>query len=210
VNGGAHGIRQAAFSADGDRLLTASRTVAVMLSGTSAYDVTVASAVEDAFDRLHLASEVVAELRATRGLNSDVRQAALDLAERRGDDPALLNTESWRIVRTPNHPDIEYRHALADAERAVALLPFSVSCRKTLALAQYRTAQYQHALDTLAASPGDGASRSLDRVITVLARFKLGQSPGANDELSALAALRNTDEDLNNLINEAKALARAK
>ena len=137
------------FSPDGARLLAASSRFAFVLDSRSPYDPDVERIVSDLFTELPSSAEVRSRLRADRSLDAAVRQAALALVERRGDDPKRLNTESWRIAKSPGGRPEDYARAVAYARTATRLVPFQRSYVNTLGAALYRTAQFDECLTVL-------------------------------------------------------------
>ena len=185
------------FSPDGARLLAASSRFAFVLDSRSPDDPDVERAVSDLFPAHPSSAEVKARLRADRSLDPAVRQAALALVERRGDDPNRLNTESWRIVKSPGGRPEDYTRAVAYARTATRLVPFEQSYVKTLGAALYRTAQYDECLAVLQRESLLTDEPSISNLaFTAMAHHQLGaheKAAAALEQLRKAAADRSAD-----------------
>jgi len=181
VEPGQKSLWLAAFSADGRRVLTASRSDVLVLDSRSAYPLEAVRIVDDLFARHFLASEVIAQVRRVPGIDAAVRDRALELAERRGDDPAALDTESMRLAKTVGASMQEYQRALAYAERSTALLPFDRDFGLTLSYARCRVGRDQECVASLAKST---TAESL--ALLVIAQQRLGNVAAARAGLQRL------------------------
>src|SRR5262249_48195201 len=88
-------------------------------------------------------------LRQQAGVSTEVRELAQRLLEAGGDDPLVLNTAAWELVRGPNGPAVHYESALKLAQAAARLRPDDGNVVNTLGGAQYRRGQYLEALANL-------------------------------------------------------------
>jgi WD40 repeat protein len=105
--------------------------------------------VEALFARPLLKADVLAQLKAHKGVSEEVRRQALKLAGRYQDDAGRFTRACRDVVR---HPDVEpglLRRALGWAKTGCALTPDSGACLTSLGIAQYRLSQYAEALATL-------------------------------------------------------------
>jgi eukaryotic-like serine/threonine-protein kinase len=176
------------FSPDGARLLAASSGFAFVLETRSPYDPDVERVVSDLFTRYPSSAEVTARLRVDRSLNPAVRQEALALAERRGDDPRRLTAESWRIVKSSGGRPEDYRRALGYARTATRLVPFESDYINTLGVGLFRAAQDEEALRVLERASRLTGERGISNLaFTAMAHQRLGQHAAA---LAALEQLR--------------------
>jgi hypothetical protein len=202
------------FSPDGIRLLAASSRFAFVLDSRSPYDPDVERIVSDLFTGLPSSAEVRSRLRADRSLDAAVRQAALALVERRGDDPKRLNTESWRIAKSPGGRPEDYTRAVAYARTSTRLVPFQRSYVNTLGAALYRTAQYDECLTVLQRelllTDEPGIS---NLAFTAMAHHRLGahdKAAAALEQLRKAAANRSADRDVAARLAEVEALLQGK
>ncbi len=195
-----------AFSADGKCLLTTSGSLAMRLDSRSSYEPEAEAIVAESFSRLHLAADVLNALRTDASLDRKVRDAALEMAERRGDDPRALNRESWRIVTTLGESPQAYARAFAYAQAATRLLPLDAGYAHTLAVARCRVGQHQECLAALASD-----ERLVSLPFVVMAHYRLGHVEAAREALGRLQAemakLENRDnEEVRVLQREAEVL----
>jgi tetratricopeptide (TPR) repeat protein len=102
---------------------------------------------------LGLNKEAVFEyIRRDPSLTEDQRDQAMGIAEAIRQDPNLLNSASWYIVRQPAAKEADYEHALHLAETAIKLEPNNGYILNTLGVAQYRAGRFAEALKTLKSS----------------------------------------------------------
>jgi eukaryotic-like serine/threonine-protein kinase len=202
------------FSPDGAQLLAASSTFAFVLDSRSPHDPDVERVVSDLVTQHPSIAEVMARLRVDRSLDPAVRQAAIGLAERRGDDPKRLNTESWRIVKSPGKRPEDYTRAVAYARTATRLVPFDSSYVNTLGVALFRAAQYDECLTVL-----QHESRLTDEpgisnlAFTAMAHHRLGAHDKAAAVLAQLrkaAGDRSADREVAARLAEVETLLQAK
>jgi WD40 repeat protein len=202
----------AAFSADGSRLLLGENGTARILDSRSAYHPDAERMVTDLFARHHLAREVVKALREDVASDRRVREIAIEMAERRGDNPEALDTESWRIVKRADATARDYGRALAYADRATTLAPSSRSHLNTLGVARYRNGDWKAALVTLERAAAMRETPSpRDLAFLAMARFRLGQAQAARDTLERLREEMKKPDNGNNealrgFLREAEAL----
>jgi WD40 repeat protein len=208
------GSRVVAFSEDGSRLFLASDGMASVLDSRSAYDLDAEHALGDLFPKFLLARDVVAQLRKDTSLDRRVREVAIAMAERRGDDAAALNTASWSIVKRSDATPAEYDRALTYATRAAQLAPWQANYLNTYGASQYRTGAWKAALLTLQrAEAARNDPSASDMVFTAMARAKLGDLAAARVAFDQLRAEMKkpdfdhaNDEELLGFVREAEAL----
>ncbi len=176
-----------------------------------------AEAVVDArFEQLVFADEVIRSLRDDDALDETVRQAALQTAAARGDNPYVLNQQSWAVVRSPGQDDAAYRLAVRKAEAACRVASDSATYRSTLGVAQYRVADYENALATLRRADEtytavEERSHPRDVAFNAMTLHRLGHKEDARKELERLRGLMQDEEwanvaELKAFLAEAKAL----
>ncbi|MFH0981760.1 MAG: protein kinase [Planctomycetota bacterium] len=105
--------------------------------------------VDRLFTELKLCSDVTVRLRGDTSLSKPIREFAIDLVQRRGDDPGRLNGASRSVVSAADKDAQAYRQALRWAEAACKLVSDDGRFLTTLGVAQYRVGVYQDALATL-------------------------------------------------------------
>jgi hypothetical protein len=145
-----------------------------------------------------------------------VRTTALAVTEARGDDPSVLNQESWRAVKAsglvPAAYDVAWRRALLANEAAPWNLPFI----QTLGAAYYRLNRYEDCLRTMAQAAGlrypPGANGRYEPgpyeiVFSAMAHHRLGHRDEARAELDRVRPMLSPrDADQQALFEEATAL----
>jgi hypothetical protein len=215
-------VLSVAFSPDGTRLASAGEDGSIRiydarpLTPVLRVEREAVGLVDALFSRHVLQADVLEALRQYRAITEPVRASALVFAEKRRDDPKVLNKASWSIVRQPGTPVERCRQAVRWAEAACRLQPENESYLNTLGVAQYRTGKYAEALATLTRSEPLNAqeykgSVPADLAFLTMAHFQLGQKEQA---AGALARLRErmkdprwaNDADSRAFLQEAEAL----
>ena len=101
--------------------------------------------VDEQFAKLLLRSDVIESLRIDKSLSDEVRQAALQLAEERYEDPIQLEKAAYNIVIKPGTDDpVALRRALRLVEAACGLYPSWGIAINTLALGQRLPTMYAY------------------------------------------------------------------
>lgn len=155
LKGNAGPVFSVTFSADGKRVAGATMdgTVMVWEGVTPSRELQArrqaVRLVEALFSDFVRRRDVIAAIGADRGMSEPLRQEALAVAERFVQDPGKLNESSWIVASRPGASAAAYRRALAQAEEACRLDPKDDGFAATLAIAQYRTAEYAKALEGL-------------------------------------------------------------
>ena len=103
--------------------------------------------VDERFERLVFASDVVASFESDEEMEPPEADLAVQLARVRGDDPYRLNRDCWNVVWRDDCDDSEYRQALPRAEVACRIVNDCSEYQCTRALALYRVGQYREALE---------------------------------------------------------------
>jgi WD40 repeat protein/tRNA A-37 threonylcarbamoyl transferase component Bud32 len=141
-----------------------------------------------------LRPEVRARLRADPALSEPVRQAALALAERVVESPAIFDRASRPVASRPGAEAAAYQLALQQAEVACRLMSFDGSYATTLGMAQYRLGMYADALTTLTRADelnrtAGGAPMPANLALLAMTRFKLGERDQARASLQSLRTI---------------------
>ena len=157
--------------------------------------------VQSLFETHMLKSEVMAALKSDPTLNGPLRAAALEIAERRGEDAHGLFEASWlTILRPTSTPELNLQalHRLEAACRLVAADPErQTEYLHALSLALYRAGRSDEALQLVArlsAKPASGAAKVLpiDLAVSAMASQKLGRFADARAALDQLRTLVDT------------------
>jgi hypothetical protein len=172
--------------------------------------------VQALFVKHLLKTEVLDALRANRFLSPQLRAAALEVAEHRGEDAAALFEAGWLTVIRPLGRPEENELALRRLEaacRVVAGDPDRLAeYRRALALANYRAGKPEQALQIvqgLAAASAASDRTPLELAVLAMANQKLGRTHEAQAALDQLRLLLKTDRWANdpearNLLREAE------
>jgi WD40 repeat protein/tRNA A-37 threonylcarbamoyl transferase component Bud32 len=151
--------------------------------------------ISSLFARLLLRADVLDGVRADRTLNTELRTAALALAETWTEAPRGLNDAAWELVKLPNRPDSDFRRGLRLAETACQLTRQNGFFLNTLGVAQYRVGQFEKALATLSRSNQLNGNREPgDLAFLAMAQQRLGQSKAARATLIRLREFMKTAE----------------
>ncbi len=154
--------------------------------------------VQSLFETHMLKSDVLTALKSDPTLDGPLRAAALEIAERRGEDAHGLFEASWlTILRTTSTPGLNLQalHRLESACRLAAADPErQTEYLHTLSLALYRAGRSDQALQLIArlnAQPASGAARVLpiDLAVSAMASQKLGHFADARVALDQLRIL---------------------
>jgi WD40 repeat protein/serine/threonine protein kinase len=106
--------------------------------------------VEARFDSLLLRDDVLASLRTDKSIAAEIRDLALQLAQKQDEDPYRLDLASWEVINKTGAKAEEYARALRLSEAACRQAPDIGVYVATLGVAQYRTGRYREAAATLA------------------------------------------------------------
>jgi WD40 repeat protein/serine/threonine protein kinase len=107
------------------------------------------AALQARFAKLLLRADVMEDLHADAALGDEVRAVALQLAKDEDENPMQLNKAAIEAVTMRRQTSAVYRRALHWAKAACRLEPANGEFLNTLAAAQYRLGNYEHALATL-------------------------------------------------------------
>jgi eukaryotic-like serine/threonine-protein kinase len=210
-------VTSVAPTPDGTRILSGSADGTVRVwESRLVHDADAALLVGRLRATLRFSADIMDRVRADSTLDPNVRTAALAVTEARGDDPSVLNQESWRAVKAsglvPGAYEVALRRALLANEAAPWNLPFI----QTLGAAYYRLKRYDESLLTLARAAGlrgetgpSGRSEPgpYEIVFIAMAHHHLGHRDEARAALDRVRPmLRSTDADLQALYEEATAL----
>jgi eukaryotic-like serine/threonine-protein kinase len=194
LNLSGHGqpLRSVAFSPDGDLLYSSGLDGNVRVWGTgSAYLPGAAELVDSLREQFYRWRDVSSRIEARRGLDSKLRQAALELARRRGDDIGHWNRDTLATLRDPKRTDEEYRTALQSATAALQAYPWNPALLSTLGAAQYRTGRYREAIETLLRSESLSPYPTTSNLILIaMTHYRLGEIEKARTELEAAVPIR--------------------
>jgi WD40 repeat protein len=134
--------------------------------------------------------EVVRAIRREHTLSDALRQQALAVADRWVPDPETYHFRSRAIVSRPGEKPPAYALAARQAEAACRLVPENASYVTTLGMAQYRTADYPKAIETLTRASqlnaASGAAHPADLAFLAMAHHQLGQRDQAKQALRQL------------------------
>ncbi len=200
-------ITTVAFNQDGSRLLVGSQEGALRIFETGGVEErrrrSLASRellaqarplVEELFAEHLFLDEVLLRLQSTPDLSSEIRAAAIRLAQLEGDDPERwLEQSLLSATSSPAAPSV-YERALELAERARSLAEPRGSSDEdpdenprlllALGVAQYRLARYTEALESLSGIREESLSQTpreeaLQLLFLSMAQFQTGDAPNA-------------------------------
>ena len=215
---GHHGaVTSVAFTPDGSRILSGSADGTVRVwESRLVHGADAALLVERLRTALRFSSDVVDRVRTDSTLDSDLRTAALAIAEARGDDPSVLNQESWRAVKASGLVQGAYEVALRRALLANEAAPWNLPFIQTLGAAYYRLNRYEDCLRTMAQAAGlryppgpNGRSEPgpYEIVFSAMAHHRLGHRDDARAALDRVRPMLSPrDADQQALFEEATAL----
>jgi WD40 repeat protein/serine/threonine protein kinase len=107
------------------------------------------SLVRRLYEGLRLKHAVIEHLKEDSTLGADLRKIALSIADQIEEDPLLLNSLSWGVVKWDDGEAEAYRLAVGQAEEACRLVPDHGGYLNTLGVAYYRVGRYEEAVATL-------------------------------------------------------------
>ncbi len=111
-------------SRDGTRAFSRSPPFAVRIwETTSVYTPGAEQLVDRLTKELDFSNAVIHKLQTDSKLDPTLRQAALDLAQARGENVTELNANAWKVLQAPDGKPEEYRLALWRAEAAARADP---------------------------------------------------------------------------------------
>ncbi len=199
-------ITTVAFSKDGARLLVGSQEGALRIFETGGVEerrrrslesrellAQARPLVEELFAEHLFLDEVLLRLQSTPDLSSEIRSAALRLAQLEGDDPARWLEQSLLSAMPSGQGASVYERALELAERARSLAEPLSSDEKpnenprlllALGVAEYRLARYTEALGSLSRIGEESLSQTpreeaLQLLFLSMAQFQTGEAPNA-------------------------------
>ena len=146
------------------------------------------------YEKLTYSRDVLDHLSQERELDPSVREIAMTLVRRRGDNPWHLSKASWETVKRANKSDGEYLRAVEMSELACEIEPDRGDFLNTLAVARHRVGEYRGALEAamrseeaFAGTPRAGEPSNL--ALMAIARYRLGSEDEALETLK-LAQIR--------------------
>jgi WD40 repeat protein len=203
-------LRTVAFSPDGNRIYSSDENEEVRIWETrSEYVPGSADLVSSLREKLFRWKEIDSRIQADGSLEPKLRQAALQLARRRGDDIGQWSRATSDIVRYPGRTAGEYRAALESAEAALKAFPWHPSLLTVAGAALYRNGRYREALNSLERSESLRAFPSrTDLILIAMTHFQLGETAKARQELKAAVPSRSQfgDQTPQYFLDEADAL----
>jgi WD40 repeat protein len=190
-------LRNVVFSQDGDRVYSCDEDSDVRIWETrSAYFPGASEALNSLRETLFRWSDVSGRLKADRSLDPRLRQAALELAGRRGDDIGKWNHDTRAILLDPARTAAEYRNVLQSATAALQAYPWSPALLTTLGTALYRDGKYREALETLERSESlRGYPDRTDLILIAMTHYRLGETEKARKEFQAAVPVRSQIAD---------------
>lgn len=165
--------------------------------------------VERLFDRFQFVDEVLDAIRSRDDLDLNLRDMALDIAARHGNDALLLFQQGWAVVIASNDDLSAYEFARRKLYAAHVSVPDSAGYLTGLGVAEYRLGRFADALQYFNrareneiikspvryirnASAGKKATYPVRLAFAAMALHQLGREGEAREEL---AALRETLKD---------------
>jgi WD40 repeat protein/serine/threonine protein kinase len=211
-------VTSVAFTPDGTRILSGSADGTVRVwESRLVYDADAALLVGKLRATLRFSADIMDRVRADSTVDPNVRTTALAVTEARGDDPSVLNQESWRAVKASGLVQGAYEVALRRALLANEAAPWNLLFIQTLGAAYYRLNRYEDCLRTMAQAAGlrypsdTGWVRSepgpFEIVFSAMAHHRLGHRDEARAALDRVRPMLSPrDPDLQRLFEEATAL----
>jgi serine/threonine protein kinase/WD40 repeat protein len=102
--------------------------------------------VDDLFDEVLYSETVLAKLDERRGMDPELRTAAIAAARGRGDQYNQINSRAWEIVRYPGRPADELKLAESFAELCHRAQPDRFAFANTLGASYYRAGRFEDAV----------------------------------------------------------------
>ena len=161
--------------------------------------------VQALFERHRLKEDVLAALRSDRSTDPAIRAAAIEIAERRGEDAQGLYESAWLTVLRPAGTPELYLRSLRELEAACRIVtadpPRLGQYQHALGLALYRVGRFDDALRQVDRLNAPSAGERLCRrgrstwPSAALASQKLGRFAEARASLEQLRKLVGTEGD---------------
>jgi WD40 repeat protein len=209
LRGHTSGVVSLALSRDGSQIASGSIDYSAKIwsieapEGRAAFELSLRRAaverVQSLFARHLLKEDVLAELQGDRGLSPPLREAALEIAERRAENALRLYEAAWLTIARPVGSPEDNRLALRRLEAACGVVaedPVRLAeYRHALALALYRVGRDEQALETLDAPAGKRPGQPpspLDLAVTAMASHRLGRDAEARRALGQLREVVNS------------------
>jgi Flp pilus assembly protein TadD len=135
------------------------------------------------------------------------------------ENPAQLNEDAWKVVKTRNVGKDTYGRALREAQAAVHLAPKDGNILNTLGVAQYRMDRYADALATLTKSDKLNANKEgslpSDLAFLAMTQHQLGKKEEAKTTLRELREVMKqprwaSDTEVSGFLREAEELIEGK
>ncbi|MBL7187157.1 MAG: protein kinase [Phycisphaerae bacterium] len=154
-----HDVHSVTFSSDGTSICVGGDDGGITLwesvEPAAGYEPRqIANSARDLVDELYKKHDfyydVISKLEDDNTINDSVRRVALQIANANlWKDARKLFSQSWQVVKSPDHNDVAYREAIEKLEKAISLAPqgFYIAW---LGYAQYRLGAYEETLATLA------------------------------------------------------------
>jgi WD40 repeat protein len=156
------------------------------------------------YEKHQLKEEVLSELKGDRTLDAAIRTAAIEIAEKRGEDAQGLFESAWLTILRPSGSSELYLQALHRLGAACKIVASDTErleeYQHALCLALYRAGRSEealHALDKLASSTGPGAQparRPIDLAVRAMASQKLERFSEARNALEQLREVVGTEQ----------------
>jgi eukaryotic-like serine/threonine-protein kinase len=189
-------VYSVSFSADGQRLASASADGSINLWEASISPEVpgrraARQLVADLFRQVALRTDIVERLRTLPGMSPTRRQEALAAARTYPENPSLLNSLAWEMVKLPGREMPDYHKALRYSEEACQLEPENGLSLNTLGAAYYRVGNYEKARETLLRSDQinktqNQRSVAADPAFLAMTQHQLGRHREAQAELERL------------------------
>jgi hypothetical protein len=159
--------------------------------------------VETAFQTNALSGVGIASIRNDPGIHARDKAAAIDMLERLGDNPAVLNSLAWGLSTRPTLKPEEVELALAYATRASELLPASTMILNTRAAAEWRAGRHAECLATIRRMESLGGPGKplhvIDLALATIAAEAVGDPAAADYRAGLIAEVAKTKLDSEDL-----------
>jgi len=192
-------VRTLVFSPDGARLAVGQDRIvriwesqpsstrhSAMLAASSVVDL-----VKGLFDDVGDPTAILKTLREDHNISGKLREAAIQTVTAASKNPELLAQQAWKILLDPNSTAVANENALVLAGMAVELKPKNTDYLGAVAVAHFRTGEFQLAetelLDLIANKWGTPADpRPEGPIFLAMTHHAMGQIQTAHDELEIL------------------------